>query len=330
MLQPVLRDDQRRPDRLRGGVVLIDDRPPPVHHLLLDLDGARRGRMHRALQAGQVVLVADWLGKFQHAGEHHRHELAVGDAVPLDRVEAALCVELLHDDGRDACALNLHRPHRRRGVIQRGRADVDRLGIQPEADQARHQAGHLGRWQVRKLALDALRSAGGARRILQQVAFDLVADRRIRLIRNAFGVAVPAVQIVIGDDAQLGNGVLAEVLARLAQRRGADDRFGAAVVDDVGRLGRGQVGVDRHVVQTAAARRPHDGVVMLVVLHQNGDGVAFAKTVLAEEVGEAVGAGLEFGECQDRPRRMDDDGRLVGVGHCVFANLHVPTLRLQT
>ena len=121
--------------------------------------------------------------------------------------------------------------------------------------------------------------------------------------------------------------MLAEVLTCLAQRRRADDRLGAAVVDDVGRLGRGQVGVDRDVVQTAAARRPHDGVEVLVVLHQNGDGVALAQTVLAEEVGEAVGARLEFGERQHRPRRMDDDGGLVGVGGGMFANLHGPNLR---
>ena len=194
MRQPFVGGDQRRADRLRGRVVLVDDRSPPVDHLLLDLDRARRGRVHHALQAGQVVRIAHGLRQFQHAGEHHRDELAVGDAVALDRVEAAFGVELLHHDGRDARALNRHRPHRRRGVVQRGRAEVDGVGVHPEADQARHHAGHLGGWHVRQLALDALRAAGGARRVLQQVALDLVVDRRIRLICNAFGVAVPAVR----------------------------------------------------------------------------------------------------------------------------------------
>ena len=151
--QPVLCGDQRRADRLGGGVVLVDDRPPPVHHLLLDLDRARRRGMHHAIEAGDVVRIAHGFRQFQHPDEHRRDELAMGDAVALDRVEAALGVELLHHHGRDAHRLNAHRPHRRGGVVQRGRADIDGLGVQPEVDQSRHEAGHLGRREVRKLAL---------------------------------------------------------------------------------------------------------------------------------------------------------------------------------
>ena len=82
------------------------------------------------------------------------------------------------------------------------------------------------------------------------------------------------------------------------------------------------MGVDRDVVQAAAPRRPHDGVEVLVVLHQDGDGVAFAQTVPAEEVGEAVGAGLQLAERHRRAGRMHDDGSLVGGGLSVFADLH--------
>ena len=53
-----------------------------------------------------------------------------------------------------------------------------------------------------QFALDALRSARCARGVLQQIAFDLVVDRRIRLVCNAFRVAVPTVEIVVGDDQQ--------------------------------------------------------------------------------------------------------------------------------
>ena len=56
-----------------------------------------------------------------------------------------------------------------------------------------------------KLALDALGSAGGSRRVLQQVAFDFVVDGRIGFIGNAFGVAVPTVEVVVGDDQQRGS-----------------------------------------------------------------------------------------------------------------------------
>ena len=105
-------------------------------------------------------------------------------------------------------------------------------------------------------------------------------------------------------------------------RRRSDDRLGAAVVDDVGRLGGGQVGVDRDVVQAAAPRRPHHGVEVLVVLHQDRDRVALAQTVAAEEVREPVGAGLQFAERHRRTRRMHDDGGLVGVRLGMLANLH--------
>ena len=176
-----------------------------------------------------------------------------------------------------------------------------------------------------EFALDALGAAGGARRELKQVAFDLVVDRCIRFIGNAFGVAVPAVQIVVGDDQQLGQPVGqlgVQTLERLAKCRRADDGLRAAVVDDVGSLGRSQMGVDRDVVQAAAPRRPHHGVVVLVVLHQDRDRVALAQAVLAEEVREPVGAGLQLAECHRRARRMHDDGGLIGVRLRMLANLH--------
>ncbi len=218
--QPFVGGDQRRADRFRGGVVLVDDRSPPVDHLLLDLDRARRRRVHHPLEAGQVVRITHGLRQFQHAGEHRGDELAVRDAVALDRVQAAFGVELVHHHRRDAGALNRHRPHRRGGVIERGGAEVDRLGVEPEAHQRRHHARRLGGRHVRQLALDALRAAGGARRVLQQVAFDLVVDRRIRFVCNAFGVAVPAVEVVVGDDQQLRQPVRqlgAEALEGLSQ-----------------------------------------------------------------------------------------------------------------
>ena len=223
MGQPVLGADQRRPDRLRGRVVLVDDRPPPVDHLLLDLHRARRRRMHHPLQARQVVRIAHALRQFQHPGEHHRHELPVRDPVALDGIETAFGIELLQDDRRDAAGLHAHRPHRRRGVVQRRRAQIDRLGVHPESDQRRHHARRLGGRDVRQLPLDPLWPAGRARGVLQQITFTFVVDRCIRLTGNAFGVALPAVEVIVGDHQQVGQAAgleappLAECSARFSQ-----------------------------------------------------------------------------------------------------------------
>src|SRR6202042_2567538 len=105
---------------------------------------------------------------------------------------------------------------------------------------------------VRQYTLDTLRSASCAGGVLQQIPFGLVVDRCIRLICNTFRVTLPAVEVLVGDHQQRGQAVgqlLGQVLAGLAQRGGTDDGLGGAVVDDVRRLRRGQVRVDRHVVQ---------------------------------------------------------------------------------
>ncbi len=321
--------------RLRGCVVLVDDRPPPVDHLLLDLHRARRGGVHHPLEAGQVVRITNFLRKFQHPDEHHRDELRVGYPMALDGVERPFGIELLQHHRGDAAVLGAHRPHRRCGVVQRRRAQVHRVGIHPEADQRRHHAGHLGRRPVRQLAFDPLGPTGGARRVLQQVAFDLVVNRGVRLIRNAFRVALPARQVGVsvgrGDHQQLrqpARQVLGQPRAGVPQRRRPDDRLGVAVVDDVRRLGGGQVGIDRHVVQTAAAGRPHDRVDVLVVLHQDRDGVTLAQTGLAESMCQPVRAGFQLVERDHGSRRVQDDSGFIGAD--MLANLHAPTLPSRT
>ena len=69
---------------------------------------------------------------------------------------------------------------------------------------------------------------------------------------------------------------------------------------------------------------------MLVVLHEDRDGVAFDQSGLPEEVGQPVGSLLQLVERHHRSGRMDDDGGLVGIGLGMLANLHVPTLRRPT
>ena len=119
-----------------------------------------------------------------------------------------------------------------------------------------------------------------------------------------------------------------EVLARLAQGRRSDDRLGRAVVDDVGRLRRGQMGVDRDVVQAATPGSPHDRVDVLVVIHQDRDGIAFDQAGLTEVVRQPIGAAFQLIEADHRAGRVKDDGGLVGspLPGGVLANLHGQTV----
>jgi hypothetical protein len=161
-----------------------------------------------ALQAGDVVRVAHRFGQLEHPHEHRGDELAVRDAVALDALERALGVELLHHDRGAAKRLHRHRPKRRRGVVKRRRIQIYRLaGDSDGVQQRHHDVGRLGRREVRKLAADPLRPPGGARRILQQVTFDLVGDRRRGLTGNAFRVARPAIEVIVGDHQEFGQSV---------------------------------------------------------------------------------------------------------------------------
>jgi len=138
-------------------------------------------------------------------------------------------------------------------------------------------------------------------------------------------VAKPALQVGITDHQQIrqprgktvGNG-----LQRLSKRSRPDDRHSAAVVHDVCGLGRSQVRVDRHVVEAAAARSPHDRVNMLVVLHDERDRVAFTQPGPAEEVRKPIRRRLERTERHHLRRGVKNGGRLVRLSTGVLTNLH--------
>src|SRR5579862_1781241 len=115
--EPLLGGDPRAADVLGRRVVLLDDGAPPLHHLALDGDGARRGRVHDVAETGDVVAVADLLRELQEADEHGRHHLGVRHAVALDEGEELLGVEALHAHHRRPDPLHRHRVDERgRGV----------------------------------------------------------------------------------------------------------------------------------------------------------------------------------------------------------------------
>ena len=99
MAEPLLAVAHRETEEFGSAVVLEQDRPPPVDHLLLDLHRARRRGVDRDLKRRHVVFLAHRLGKLEHAPEHRRHQLAVGRPVFVDKLQIVLRVESLHDDG---------------------------------------------------------------------------------------------------------------------------------------------------------------------------------------------------------------------------------------
>ena len=120
--------------------------------------------MDRAFQRGDVVAGADLVRQFQHAHEHGRHKLRLGDLVLLDQFQEFLGVEGFHDDGSAAERDRHHVEAQGSCVIERRRRQIDAVGT---------HAAHVGAENFQELvglidpvafelALDALWPAGGA------------------------------------------------------------------------------------------------------------------------------------------------------------------------
>ena len=285
--QPLLRGRHRDAIAFGTGVILDQDRSPPFDHLRLDVDRAGRGGVNRALQRGDVVAPPHFFGQFQHAHEHGRHQLRLGDLVLLDQFQKLLGVERFHDD-RGAAERDRHPVEAQgSGVIQRRRRQIDAVG--------RH-AAHIGAekfqeriWQVDRIALelvlDAFGPAGGARRIQHVVAADFVRNPRGRLPRHLAVPRAKSGQRFIDHIEQRCAGRVRDQPPDLlgAFRRGDDDPR-AAVLDDVGDLVLGEVAADRGVIQPAALRRPADFHERQPVLEQERHVIAGLQAECAEQM----------------------------------------------
>ena len=102
-------------------------------------------------------------------------------------------------------------------------------------------------------------------------------------------------------------------VTRSARSIDVDHRARPAVADDVGDLGRGEVPVDRRVVEAGAQRRPHHLEVAQVVGQQDGDVVAAAQAPLVPELGELVRALVELAVGERVAAAGHHDGRVVGT-----------------
>ena len=310
MREPLRGRDERGPDVLGARVVLVDDRPPPLDHLALDRDGARRSGVHDDLETRHVVALALFLRELEHSDEHRRHELRVGDAVALDQLQALPRVEPLHDDDRRAEALHRHRVHEWRGMVEWCRrqeygAGSGTVAPDPLRDLHRRRRRITERRAGQRLA-HAFGAAGRAGRVEHLPALALVAPRLRRRLAEDVAVALEPGERARGGDAHRDAREV-ERCDDIGHRGGAHQRACPAVVEDVLHLRRTQVAVDRGVVELRALGRPRHLEEGAIVLHQHRDPVAGADPPRAQRPSEPRGAFFQLGVGRGLARRPHDD-----------------------
>ena len=244
---------KRHPHRFGGAVIFEDDRPPPVDHRPLDRDRTRRSGVDGDLERCEIVSPARRFGQLQHAREHGRHELGMGDAILLDERKEAFRVEPLHDDDRPAAPDRAADAGQRRRVIERRGREVDLAvakppDVQPCGERRQRHGGRL----VGQRTQHALGPSSRAGRIEHRRAQRFIGQRgcgtiggRLAEIAHARPFAGP-----IDDETELDPGAIGERRERdLALGLRGDEHLRQAVVDDEGELGRGQIRIDAGVVE---------------------------------------------------------------------------------
>jgi hypothetical protein len=131
--------------------------------------------------AAWIVARPNLFRQFEHARKHRRHQLRMRDAPFRNQFEVTLGVEALHDDDGAAGSYGEVDRGLRRRMIERRRRQIDHaLAIVPEFVQEVEDRQVLYRRLFRQRPQNALRPAGGARRIEHRGADRLVCDRRRR------------------------------------------------------------------------------------------------------------------------------------------------------
>ena len=239
-------------------------------------------------------------GSLQHADEVGRHELGVRHLVRLDGAQAPGRVEAVHQHDGPAGPVGAHREAERRRVVQRPRAQVDRIGPEPE-DQAHHQVQRHARAERRELGRphDPLRPPGRARGVEDGAPLDLGAvvgpglDRLGREARDRRLVAGHAGQVraLAAGHEHPHAGHPRGHLGRL--RRG-EQHGRARVGDDVGGLLGRQVPVDRRPVRAGALRAPGDLEVLRPVGQHDRHVIGRPHAEAGEQPGHLAAAGLQL------------------------------------
>ena len=312
--EPVLGRGVAEAVALGSGVVLVDDRSPPVEHLLLDLDGAGRGRVDREGQAAHVVLVADLLLELEHPHEHRRDPLAVGALVPVDRRQGALGVEALHHDDRRPHAQEVLAVAERSGVVEGCRRQVDRVAASSEEELRHHRHPVSGaERRSRERGLHALRTSRRSGRVEHRLRFHPVGQRGRLELRDRRLEVLESLELTADNELRLD---LLENVAEAGYVLGLvgtrDEGAAAAVFEDVAKLFRRQAGADGGVVEAGVVGAPEDREVVEAILHAEGHVIARSEARRMEELGQAVRLVLELGVGHRLAVRRHDHGGLVG------------------
>ena len=299
---------------LGGAVVFGDDRAPPFDHLALHRRRARRRPMRDPAQRGEVVASLHLGGQAQEAHEHGRHDMHVADPVPVDQPQHVLGVEARLQDHVEAEPGAAHAVGGGRGVVHRPVHQHDRRRIGGEPPVARHflrRGGlQLGR---RRLAAHALGSAGRTRRIDHAAARRL---GRLGIGRAARHEAIPRLDAlgraallgwqVVGRGDLLGRRHAQDLHARGNARRDLGQEvamrhqhLGGAVAQDVARLLRREMPVDRHGIGAELTRRHVDLEGREIVAQHQGDAVVLAHAQRRQAARRPGGIGLDVGPASE-------------------------------
>ena len=262
------------------GVHFLENRPPPLDHLLLNRDRARCREMDRTAQRRQIVARLDLRRELQHAYQHGRYKHAVRGAIMFNRREGLLGVELAKADDRTAEALHADHEAAWRRVIKRPRVDQHGIGVKTVVTA---QHGEPTCWHFRRFIWQrpahSLWPPGGTGRIEHRRPTSTMGQwygclafkqRLIRLktANDAVDHKTMKVRTASGSNSHGSGG----------ERQRTDQQLRITVVDDIGRVIDAGLAADTGVGDPGILCCPAQLRVAHVVLEKNGDGVALNQT----------------------------------------------------
>ena len=211
--------------------------------------------------------------ELEHAHEHRRHQLAVGDAIFFDHRQIGFRVEAFHHHHGAAKAMHCHAVAQRGSVIERRRRQIHhvRRELIKHGDEIGQRVTAIERPFGQRPA-HALGPAGGAAGIEHITPAAFIGNARCRLSRQR--------RIEIG---KAGNGATDGVARRNVGRRSRRNRaergrrhqqLGARILYDVTGFIGGELGRHRDIDEAGALRAPADRQIIEAVGHQQCDRVA--------------------------------------------------------
>ena len=296
--EPLVRGAVRETVELRAGVVLVEDRPPPVQHLALHFLGNGRGGMDRHLVGTEVEAASVRFGQFQHASEHGGHPLTVGDLMVLDGLQCMDGVEPWHHDRRTAEGLYDLAETQRGGMVKRGGGEVD--GVLVDSPHHVEQANRFTGFGDRRLGQRPHDSLGSARRagtvehesaggFLGEGFGGVGGDGVLEVLETIDGAVDHQVGLAVGC-------VRGDLACDIGDALGGDENRRLGVVHDVAGFFGGEVAVHGGEVEAGAKRRPHHVEVGEVVLHEDADVIAAPQPPVPEELREPVRTVVQLAE----------------------------------